>query len=127
VIELSRGKGNKLINVPTPAYKSRDEFVIAVQVLGPGDELLVMAGQRHLRMKDKDLEHYLGERARRGENMLMLGAMDAFKRLFSNDVPPLAALRSAGLTAADRLAPVKRLFMRQALGLGQDLPPLARP
>jgi 2-octaprenylphenol hydroxylase len=67
------------------------------------------------------------ERARRGENMLMLGAMDAFKRLFSNDVPPLAALRSAGLTAADRLAPVKRLFMRQALGLGQDLPPLARP
>jgi 2-polyprenyl-6-methoxyphenol hydroxylase-like FAD-dependent oxidoreductase len=35
----------------------------------------------------------------------MLGAMDGFKRLFSNRIPPLAALRSAGLSAADRLAP----------------------
>jgi len=66
------------------------------------------------------------ERARRGDNMLMLGAMDAFKRLFSNRNIPLAALRSAGLATADRLTPVKRLFMRHALGLGADLPPLAR-
>jgi 2-octaprenylphenol hydroxylase len=66
------------------------------------------------------------ERARRGENLLMLGAMDAFKRLFSNRNLPLAALRSAGLRAADRLAPLKQLFMRHALGLGADLPPLAR-
>lgn len=66
------------------------------------------------------------ERARRGENGLMLGAMDAFKRLFSNSVLPVAVLRSAGLVAADRISPVKRLFMRHALGLGDDLPPLAR-
>jgi 2-octaprenylphenol hydroxylase len=66
------------------------------------------------------------ERARRGDNMLMLGAMDGFKRLFSNRSLPLAALRSAGLAAADRLPPLKRLFMRQALGLGAELPPLAR-
>lgn len=67
------------------------------------------------------------ERARRGENALMLGAMDGFKRLFSNRVLPLVALRSAGLAATDRLGPVKRLFMRHAMGLGRDLPPLARP
>lgn len=66
------------------------------------------------------------ERARRGENALMLGAMDGFKRLFSNALPPLAAVRSAGLSAVDRLDPIKRLFMRHALGLGDDLPPLAR-
>lgn len=66
------------------------------------------------------------ERARRGENMRMLGAMDAFKRLFSNRNLPLAMLRSAGLTVADHLGPVKRSFMQQALGLGTDLPPLAR-
>jgi len=66
------------------------------------------------------------ERARRGDNMRMLGAMDVFKRLFSNRNLPMALLRSAGLTATDRLAPVKRLFMQQALGLGTDLPPLAR-
>jgi 2-octaprenylphenol hydroxylase len=67
------------------------------------------------------------ERARRGDNMLMLAAMDGFKRLFSNSMLPLAALRSAGLIAADKIAPLKELFMRQALGVGEGLPPLARP
>jgi 2-octaprenylphenol hydroxylase len=66
------------------------------------------------------------ERARRGENLLMLAAMDGFKRLFSNRDPVLSVLRSAGLAAADRLMPVKQVFMRHALGLSVDLPPLAR-
>ena len=71
------------------------------------------------------LRHY--ERARRGDNQLMLGAMDALKRLFSNDQQPLAGLRSLGLSATDRLPLLKRLFMDRALGLSKDLPPLARP
>jgi topoisomerase-4 subunit A len=69
VPELARGKGNKLINIPTPAFKSGEEQMVAVEVLGPDDELLVLAGQRHLRMKQKDLEHYIGERARRGRKL----------------------------------------------------------
>ncbi len=69
VPELSRGKGNKLINIPTAAFKSGEEQMVAVEVLGPDDELLVLAGQRHLRMKARDLEHYLGERARRGRKL----------------------------------------------------------
>ena len=71
------------------------------------------------------LRHY--ERARRGDNAAMLAAMDAFKRLFSNSSPPLAAARGLGLTITDHLPPLKRLFMDQALGLRSDLPPLARP
>jgi 2-octaprenylphenol hydroxylase len=67
------------------------------------------------------------ERARRGDNLLMLAAMDGFNRLFSNAVAPLAVGRSAGLSLIDRLAPIKHLFMRHALGLGDDMPPLARP
>ena len=67
------------------------------------------------------------ERARWGGNLAMLTAMDGFKRLFSNRILPVAALRSLGLTVADQLMPVKRLFMREALGLDPDLPPLARP
>lgn len=69
VPELARGKGNKLINIPSPAFKSGEEQMLAVEVLGPDDELLVLAGQRHLRMKQKDLEHYIGERARRGRKL----------------------------------------------------------
>jgi len=67
------------------------------------------------------------ERARRGDNLLMLAAMDGFKRMFSNAVPPLAVLRSAGLSLVDRLGPVKHLFMHHALGSGGNPPPLARP
>jgi len=66
------------------------------------------------------------ERARRGDNLAMLAAMDGFKRLFGNANPLLAAIRNAGLATADRLTPLKRLFMEQALGQGRDLPALAR-
>ena len=66
------------------------------------------------------------ERARRGENLLMLTAMDAFKRGFGNRIPPLVAARNLGLFAADHVGPIKRVFMRQALGLDDDLPTLAR-
>ena len=67
------------------------------------------------------------ERARRGDNLAMLAAMDGFKRLFSNDSEPLAALRGWGLSLTDRLTPIKHHFMARALGLGDGLPPLARP
>ena len=71
------------------------------------------------------LRHY--ERARRGENLTMLLAMDAFKRAFGSRFPPLVAARGLGLALTDRVQPLKRLFMERALGLGAGLPPLARP
>ena len=67
--ELARGKGNKLINVPTPAFKAGEERMIAAVVVNESDELVVHAGQRHLRLKHKDLDNYIGERARRGRKL----------------------------------------------------------
>ena len=67
--ELARGKGNKLINIPTKAFKDGEEEMISCAVLGEKDELLVHAGQRHLRLKRKDLENYISERARRGRKL----------------------------------------------------------
>ena len=46
-----------------------DSGGFGVVALGEKDELLVHAGQRHLRMKPKDLESYIGERARRGRKL----------------------------------------------------------
>ncbi len=69
VPELSRGKGNKLLNVPSKAFRAGEEFLVAVAVIGQHDDLLVLAGLRHLRMKSKDLENYVGERARRGRKL----------------------------------------------------------
>lgn len=67
------------------------------------------------------------ERARRGDNLTMLLAMDGFKRAFGSRLAPLMAARGLGLTLTDRLQPLKRLFMARALGLGAHLPPLVRP
>ena len=69
VPELTRGKGNKLINIPTPAFKSGEEVVVAVEIITTKTELLVHAGARHLRLRFKDLENYVGERARRGRRL----------------------------------------------------------
>jgi len=70
------------------------------------------------------LERY--ERWRRFENTLMLAATDALNRLFSNDAAPLRLARDAGLAAVDRLGPLKRLFMRHAMGQLGDLPRMVR-
>lgn len=66
------------------------------------------------------------ERARKGPNMAMLGAMDAFKRIFSNEVVPLKLMRNIGLNVADRSGFVKRQLVRRAMGLSGELPRLAK-
>lgn len=65
------------------------------------------------------------ERRRKGENLLMLAALDGLNLLFSNDSQALGAIRRAGLTLVNRVEPVKTLFMKRALGVAGDLPRLA--
>jgi len=66
------------------------------------------------------------ERARKGENIAMQGAMDLFKRTFSNDLTPLKIVRNLGMGAANRLTPVRNLLIRNALGTVGERPSLAR-
>jgi 2-octaprenylphenol hydroxylase len=66
------------------------------------------------------------ERWRKGDNLLMLGVMDGFKRLFSNPLPPVQLLRNLGLNLTDAAGPLKNLIARRAMGLEGDLPRLAR-
>lgn len=70
------------------------------------------------------LRHY--ERWRKGDNLLMLAAMDGFKRVFGSSLAPVRAARSAGLLLANAIEPLKRLLVRRALGLSGELPRLAR-
>ena len=66
----------------------------------------------------KTLRRY--ERSRRGDNLLMLESMGAFKTLFSNDSTALSKIRNMGLTITNKLAPAKHLFMRRAMGLSKE-------
>ncbi len=67
--ELARGKGNKIINIPTVRASTREEVVCGLAVLPPGAQLEVHAGRQHLKLKGSDLEHYRGERGRRGNKL----------------------------------------------------------
>ena len=67
--ELARGKGNKILNIPGSRLQSREEFVVDYAVIPVGEALVVHSGKRYLVMKDTDLEHYRGERGRRGHKL----------------------------------------------------------
>ena len=57
------------------------------------------------------------QRMRRPDNMLMLAMTDGLDRLFSNDNRLVRLVRDVGIAAVDRTPPLKRLFMRRAMGL----------
>jgi topoisomerase-4 subunit A len=66
---LAKGKGNKIISIPTARVADRIEFVVAMTVVTEEDTLTVYAGRRHHNLKPSDLEHYRGERGRRGNKL----------------------------------------------------------
>lgn len=67
--ELARGKGNKILSIPGARVQSREEFMVAAVTLGEGQQLKIYSGKRHIGLKLNDLEHYLGERGRRGHKL----------------------------------------------------------
>ncbi|CUS48513.1 MAG: topoisomerase IV subunit A ParC [Idiomarinaceae bacterium HL-53] len=67
--KLAKGKGNKLMSIPSSRAKLREEFVTALAVLPEGATLVVVAGKRKLSLRASDLEHYRGERGRRGSKL----------------------------------------------------------
>jgi topoisomerase-4 subunit A len=67
--ELARGKGNKIINIPGARMRAREEYLVALVTLAPEATLVVHAGRQHLKLKPADIEHYKGERGRRGNKL----------------------------------------------------------
>lgn len=67
------------------------------------------------------------ERWRRFDNMSSGLTMDAFNRLFSNDLTPLRHLRDLGMGLVDKIGPLRRFFMREAGGDTGKLPKLMQP
>jgi topoisomerase IV subunit A len=64
--ELARGRGNKMLGIDSKKFAAGEEAMVAAVVLPPGAALKVICGQRSMTLKPRDLEAYLGERARRG-------------------------------------------------------------
>ena len=64
--ELERGKGNKIIGIPSAKLLAREEWLVGIQVVPEGGECLVYSGRQYLRLKATDLNAFRGERAQRG-------------------------------------------------------------
>ncbi len=86
----------------------QDVAVLAEEILA-GQQRGAAPGQLEL------LRRY--QRRRKGENLLMMTAMEGFKRLFEQQSLPLRWLRNAGMRGVDRLGPLKQQVIRRAMGL----------
>lgn len=89
--KLAKGKGNKIINIPSSRVQSREEFVKQIAVINKDSDVTLFAGKRKLTLKARDLEHYIGERGRRG-NKLPRG----LQRVDSIDVTMHGVVESEG-------------------------------
>ncbi len=67
--ELAKGKGNKMIGIPGERLSKREEWMVDFVILPEGAHLQVESGKRILTLKNTDLEHYRGERGRRGNKL----------------------------------------------------------
>ncbi|MEM7401477.1 MAG: UbiH/UbiF/VisC/COQ6 family ubiquinone biosynthesis hydroxylase [Pseudomonadota bacterium] len=66
------------------------------------------------------------ERARVGETQIMQKAMDGFVAAFGSSNKAIISARNAALRTADSLKPIKKFFMKHAMGLSKDRPTFAR-
>jgi 2-octaprenyl-6-methoxyphenol hydroxylase len=70
------------------------------------------------------LERY--QQWRRFDNSLMLAATDGLNRLFSNSIGPVRLARDFGLSTVNKMGPLKKIFMRSAMGLSGEIPKLMK-
>ena len=70
--ELAKGKGNKIIGIPSGKYKEGEEKLVAVAVIAEEGNLQVLSGARRMTIRWDDLDDYYYERGRRG-NLLPQG------------------------------------------------------
>lgn len=63
---LNKGKGVRLINIPQARFSAGQEWLQAATIIPPEQSLTLHAGRRHLTLKASDLQHYTGERGKRG-------------------------------------------------------------
>ena len=63
---LPKGKGNKIIHIPTAKFKSKEEKMLDIQLLAEDSNLVVHYGTKTRSLPFKDWQHYISSRAKRG-------------------------------------------------------------
>ncbi|HLD16822.1 MAG TPA: DNA topoisomerase IV subunit A [Coxiellaceae bacterium] len=63
---LPRGKGNKIMGIPSAKLKGQEEWLAHIAVLNEQQSLIVTSGSRTFTLKPKDWVNYQSERGKRG-------------------------------------------------------------
>ncbi len=64
--QMSRGKGNKIINIPPAKLKQGEEWVCAVDLIQDGEKLTIYAGKKYKTMRPDEVDGHAAERGKRG-------------------------------------------------------------
>ena len=64
--ELAKGKGNKLLNIPSKKYQAGEEKLVAATVVPEDGDLQIYSGTRMMTIRWNDTEPYYGDRGLRG-------------------------------------------------------------
>ena len=67
--QMSKGKGNKMLAIAAERAEKGEEFMVAAIAFTREETLVIYSGKRTLTLKFSDLEHYFGERGRRGNKL----------------------------------------------------------
>ncbi|MFH1985620.1 MAG: DNA topoisomerase IV subunit A [Pseudomonadota bacterium] len=67
--ELAKGKGNKIINIPSVKARRREELVTHLFILPADHQLVVTAGKRFINLRPGNLADFAGKRGQRGKKL----------------------------------------------------------
>ena len=69
LMEMSKGKGLKIIGIPTKKFKSGVEALVSVLVLGVNDAIRVYSGKKPKIIRPDDFSNYMSDRGKRGRSV----------------------------------------------------------
>ncbi|MBT8132736.1 MAG: DNA topoisomerase IV subunit A, partial [Gammaproteobacteria bacterium] len=64
--ELPRGKGQKLLGLPTKRVKAGEEYLVAMAIINDQQSLQIQSGKRTMSLRQDDMERFEGSRGLRG-------------------------------------------------------------
>jgi topoisomerase-4 subunit A len=66
---MPKGKGIKIINIPTAKYKAGEEKMVEICSFPEEGTIRLLSGKRWMTLKHEDIEHYASERGKRGKKL----------------------------------------------------------
>lgn len=66
---LSKGKGNKIVNISANDAKVRSDFVVKLLLISENSSLIFHSGKRKITLKPEDLQKFRAERGRKGSSL----------------------------------------------------------